>query len=135
MTIKVGDVLFFDPDSLEEHRLSSHSKFKMWMLYGGMKQYGNDMVPYASIGMLDSIPDEEIDLDNVRLDVLKSIVWCDIPCSSSSSFFVLDKRGSYMRIKQITDEYGDLNIENKWVPSLALEYGLSVGLVKTMLSD
>lgn len=135
MTIKVGDVLFFDPDCLEQHRLSSHSKFKIWMLYGGMKRYGNDMVPYASIGMLDDLPEEEIDLDNIKIEVLKSIRWRDIPCSSSSSFFVFDKKGSYIRIKQISDEYGDLHIENKWMPSSALEYGLSVGLVKNMLND
>lgn len=133
---KINDVILFNPDSFESSRCAT-SLHNHWIYCDGVKPWRNGtQIPFIKIAGFNHVPHFKYEQDVFSSSdswVLTELAWSNVPCDTSSCMLVVDRKGVYVKLLPLNDDYKPpVQIDKMWIPISVLSHGIDVGLIRIL---
>lgn len=120
MTIKINDILVFNPESFEDIRIACGTVDDTQnIFYNGMSDWKGKHIPFVTIF-------GKSDVDNF-------CIWTaiSIPCSVSTCMLVIENQNSHVKLLPLNEDYSPVErIDNMWIDIAVLQRGIDLKLIK-----
>jgi hypothetical protein len=123
MTIKINDILVFNPESFEDFRIASENENDIQenIFCCGMKDWKGKHLPFVRVFGIN--------------DVESCTTWSsiDIPCSINTCMLIIEKQNFRVKLLPLNEDYSPIErIDNIWIDISVLQKGIDLKLIKPL---